>query len=270
MNTPLFAGFEGAKLHWNEHDTLIQTRHVSADNMFRNYQNARNRGAIGFRDTLPERFNIEWRLADARFAVGLKPIIVWSAIHFDQPKDPFGHVEQIASRLGQSSRLIAFNEPSVGYNISGYHKKDAIELALGMMETATNVNSALRFWTCDPTHNTSSETWQATDELVSHFEREIETVGLNYHACWAQEPLRDIIRCAAGRYPNHRIAITETSWHEGHPSDFVPHISNRREWWNHVMQEVAESGVELAAVTWAPWLDMSWEPGPAWPNGWPG
>lgn len=257
----LFAGFEGAKLHWNGHDTLEQTEHTPETCMAWHYYRAINQGAKGFRDTLPERFNAYKRWHEARFTIGSLPV-VWSAIHFDQPQDPIGHAQNLAGVLGPWDRMVAFNEPSVGWNVSGYHPPEALALALDMMQAATRVNPSLRYWTADPTHNTARETWAATDELVGFFGREIEAIGLNYHAMNAQEPLRDVLRCAAGRYPDHQIAITETSAHH-------QDLAVRRDWWNHVQREIDESGVQVAAVTWSPWLCMSFEPGTPWPNGWP-
>lgn len=271
MTPPIYAGFEGARLHWNAHDTLIQTRHTPDLNMRGNYRHALERGATGFRDTLPERFNSRDRWQAARDVAGRR-LIVWSALHFDQPVDPIQHVRYLAGRVltHESDRLIAFNEPSIGRDLTGYNRDQAMALALDMMQSALRENPSLRFWTCDPAHYNARETWQVTDELVSFFgPEEIEVVGINYHACWAVEPLRDILRAAAGRYPDRRIAITETSWHDGLPEaeSRFPGIRSRQEWWAHVRREVEESGIEVACITWAPWLDMSWEPGDPWPNG---
>ena len=266
---PLFAGFEGARLHWNGHDTLIQTRHTPQQDMARHYARAIEQGATGFRDTLPERYSIEDRHACAR-AEAPNALIVWSAVHFDQPLDAVAHARAIAEVLGPRDRLIAVNEPSIGAGVAGVDQNDAVANAHRMMEAALAVNPELRFWTCDPTHNCSLNTWAATDQLVSAFAKEIEVVGCNYHAAWAGAPLRDILKCAADRYPDHMIALTETSWHEGLPSSAVkfPWVHNRRDWWSHIQEEVEYSGVPLACMTWAPWLNMSWEPGEPWPNGW--
>ncbi|HRO14778.1 MAG TPA: hypothetical protein PLL33_06995, partial [Paracoccus sp. (in: a-proteobacteria)] len=143
-------------------------------------------------------------------------------------------------------------------------------LAAAMMGAALAENARVRFWTCDPVHDCGDHVWWVTDHLVQLFGPAIEVVGVNYHACHAGVPLRDVLRCAADRYPNHRIGLTETSWHEGLPEAEARHpgIRSGRDWWDHVQDEIAASGVPLACATWAPWLDMSWE-GPPWPNGWP-
>lgn len=270
--TKLFAGFEGARLHWNGHCTLEQTEHTPETCMAHNYMQAIKHGAEGFRDTLPERYNATQRYYEARFTVPCK-LIVWSLVHFDQPQDPLGHARNVARIMGPDDRLIAFNEPSVGWDVSGYHPHEALTLASDMMRHALSVNPRLKFWTCDPMHHGHDDEYRATDALMIKYGKHIETVGINYHALHATAPLRDVLRKTAERYPMHQIAITETSWHEGHElaKRNFPHLHSRRDWWNHVQQEIRQSGVRLAAVTWLPWLNMSWElNGPTWPNGWPG
>ncbi len=269
--TPLFAGFEGARLHWNGVDTLIQTRHVPGMGMARHYADAIAQGAQGFRDTLPERFDPLERWQCAR-AEAPNALIVWSAVHFDQPRDPIGHAQRLAGILGPRDRLIAVNEPSVGPGLSGQTREDATMQAAAMTGAALAINPDLRFWTCDPAHACHDDVWWATDRLVRLFGPAIEVIGLNYHACWSDAPLRDVLRCAADRYPDHRIALTECSWHDGLPAAEARHpgIRSRRDWWAHVQDEIDASGVPLVCATWAPWLSMAWEPGQAWPNGWPG
>lgn len=58
MRAPLFAGFEGAWLHWNGHCTVTQTRHTPEADMTAHYRAALDQGAAGFRDVLPERFDV--------------------------------------------------------------------------------------------------------------------------------------------------------------------------------------------------------------------
>lgn len=270
MTAPLFAGFEGARLHWSGVDTLVQTRHVPGMGMARHYAEAIAQGAQGFRDTLPERFDPLDRWQCAR-AEAPNALIVWSMVHFDQPQDPIGHAQQVARIMGPRDRVIAVNEPSVGQALSGYCRDDATMRAAAMMGAALAVNPGLRFWTCDPAHACHDDVWRATDRLVRLFGDAVEVVGLNYHACWSEAPLRDVLRCAADRYPDHRIALTECSWHDGLPAAEARHpgIRSRRDWWDHVQSEIAASGVPLIAATWAPWLSMSWEGGAPWPNGWP-
>jgi hypothetical protein len=270
MTAPLFAGFEGARLHWNGHCTLSATRHLPGMGMARHYAEAIAHGAQGFRDTLPERFDPLERWTCAR-AEAPNALIVWSAVHFDQPCDPVGHAQRVARILGPRDRLIAVNEPSIGPDLSGFTREDATMRAAAMMGAALAINPALRFWTCDPAHSCHDDVWWATDRLVRLFGPAIEVIGCNYHACWSEAPLRDVLRCAADRYPDHRIALTECSWHEGHGEAEArhPHVRSRREWWQHVQEEIASSGVPLVAATWLPWLDMAWEPGQVWPNGWP-
>lgn len=270
MTVPLFAGFEGALLHWSGHDTLLQTRHTPEADMTRHYADAIAQGAVGMRDTLPERFDPAARHACAR-AEAPNALIVWAAQHFDRPADPVGHVQRVARLMGPRDRLIAVNEPSVGPGVSGQTREDATMQAAAMMGAALAANPAVRLWTCDPAHGCHDDAWWATDRLVRLFGEAVEVVGCNYHACWADAPLRDVLRCAADRYPDQRIALTETSWHDGHsPAEArFPIIRSRADWWAHVQEEIAASGVPLVCATWAPWLSMSWEAGEVWPNGWP-
>lgn len=270
MTAPLWAGFEGARLHWSGVDTLVQTQHIPGMGMARHYAEAIRQGAQGFRDTLPERFDPLERWHCAR-AEAPNALIVWSAQHFDQPRDPIGHAQRVARIMGPRDRVIAVNEPSVGPHISGYSRDDATMRAAAMMGAALAENPGLRFWTCDPAHACHDDVWCATDRLVRLFGTVIEVVGVNYHACWSEAPLRDVLRHAADRYPDHRIALTETSWHDCLPAaqDRHPGIRSRRDWWQHVMAEIDASGVPLVAATWAPWLSMAWEAGEVWPNGWP-
>lgn len=269
MTAPLFAGFEGARLHWNGHCTLSATQHVPGMGMARHYADAIAKGAVGFRDTLPERFDPLERWTCAR-AEAPNALIVWSAVHFDQPQDPIGHAQRVARILGPRDRLICVNEPSVGPHVSGMTREDATMQAAAMMGAALAVNPDLRFWTSDPAHVLHENEWWATDRLVRLFGSAIEVIGVNHHALNSGAPLRDILRSAADRYPDHRIALTECSWHDGHAEAEArhPHVRSRREWWQHVQEEIAASGVPLMAATWLPWLDMAWEPGEAWPNGW--
>ncbi len=271
MTAPLFAGFEGARLWWDSHCTLTQTRHTPDADMARHYADALGQGAQGFRDTLPERFNPRQRWTCARQAVPERTPIVWSMVHFDQPLYPVAHARAVASLIGPHDRLIAVNEPSVGPGVSGHTREEATLMAAAMMAAALAVNAQVRFWTCDPAHECGDHVWWATDHLVRLFGPAIEVVGVNYHACHAGAPLRDVLRCAADRYPDRRIALTETSWHDGHAEAerLHPGIRSRREWWDHVQGEIAASDVPLACATWMPWRDMSWDPGQHWPNGWP-
>lgn len=265
MTAPLFAGFEGAQLHWNGHDCLIQTRHTPDADMAGNYVRAIAAGAVGFRDALPTRFDPWQRYAAGRVAAGDR-LIVWDLVHFDRPADPVGHARRVAALAGPQDRLVAVCEPSSA-GMTGMSREAGVVLAGGMMGAGIAANSDSRWWVCDPAHDTSAETWAATDALVEAFGRHIEVIGLNYHSCWAVEPLRDVLRHAAGRYPRHRLALTETSHHEGHPD--ARWGEDRAAWWRHVQAEIDESGVDLVCACYAPWLNMSFEPGEPWPNGWP-
>lgn len=270
VTAPLFAGFEGARLHWNGHDCLVQTNHIPGKGMARHYAAALAEGAQGFRDTLPERCDPLERWHCAR-AEAPEALIVWGAVHFDQPPDPIGHAQRLAAILGPHDKLLAVTEPAVGFDVSGYTCTEATALAAAIMGAALAVNPELRFWTCDPVHHCREELWVATDALMRLFGSAIEAVGVNYHGCHAGDPLRDVLRMAADRYPAHRIAITETSWHDGLPAAEArfPHIRSRSDWWQHVQAEIDASGVPIVCAVWEPWLDMSWDSGAPWPNGWP-
>lgn len=271
MNAPLFAGFEGAKLHWNGHDTLLSTGHTPEALMGAHYQEALAQGAVGFRDVMPERFDVTGRWLRARVSVPRGTPIVWSMIHFDQPCNPLKHAQSCARTAGPYDRFIAVCEPSVGYAVAKRSREQATLLSAAMMGAALATRGSVRFWTCDPVHSLNPDVWRATDFLVDLFDKAIEVVGINHHPMHGGAPIRDILRAAADRYPDHRIGLTETSWHDGHPvaESVFPTIRSRREWWDHVQNEIAASGVDLACVTWMPWKSMSWEPDQHWPNGWP-
>lgn len=268
---PLYAGFEPARLHWNGHCVLEATRHTPETDMARHYGDALAAGAVGFRDAMPERFDAVGRWCAARGATPLRTPIVWDLVHFDQPTNPVAHARRVARLIGNNDRLIAVNEPSVGRLVTGYEPKEALVLAGAMMGAALNERPDLQFWTCDPVHHLCEDAWAATDALVRLFGRHIEVIGVNYHACAGSADLSEVLRAAAERYPDHRIGLTETSWHDGHPmaEGRFPSIRSRREWFDHVLCEIDASGADVACVCWMPWLDMAFEPGPAWPNGWP-
>lgn len=269
MRAPLFAGFEGAWLHWNGHCTVAHTRHTAETDMAAHYREALHQGATGFRDVLPERFDVAARRSAARRAAP-GAIICWSLTHWDQPRDPVRHAVAAVEGAGPLDRFIAVNEPSVGQAVSGWTADHALRMAIEMMDSAGSTNPYAQWWTCDPAHHCAPEVWRITDELVRAFGPAIEVVGCNYHAAHAGAPLRDVLRGASDRYPDQRIGLTETSWHDGHTGceGRFPHIRSRAEWWDHVLGEIDASGVPLACATWMPWLDMAFEPGSVWPNGW--
>lgn len=270
MTAPLFAGFETARLHWNGHCVPAATRHTVETDFARHYADALAAGAVGFRDALPERFNPLARWCEARRVAPPDTPIVWDLVHFDQPVFPAQHARMVARLIGRHDRLIAVNEPSVGHNVAGYGRHETLALAGAIMGAALNERPETLFWTCDSMHHLDRDVWVATDALVRLFGRHIEVIGINYHACAGGAPLRDVLRATADRYPDHKIGLTETSWHDGHPEaeGRFPWIRSRREWVDHVRGEIDASGVDVACLCWMPWLDMAFEPGAVWPNGW--
>lgn len=270
MSPPLFAGFEAAVPAWNRHCTLTATGHLPEARMAEHYRHALACGARGFRDCLPERFDPVARIETARAEVGDAPI-VWSLVHWDRPRDYVAHARRIARLMGPHDRLLAFVEPSVGPAVCGRTQLEATALAAAMMAAALDANPAVRWWTCDPMHGTGPHEYAATDALVALFGPVIEAIGVNYHAQHAACHLRGVLRATAARYPDHRIALAETSWHDGHHEAEArwPDIRSRAAWWRRVQVEIAASRVPLAAACWFPFVDMAFEAGARWPNGWP-
>lgn len=271
MHFPLFAGFEPAKLHWNNHDILVSTRHTPETDMALNYIRARDQGATGFRDALPERFNAPERIRCAREAVGPEPIIVWDLMHFDHQVNPVGHARHVAHLLGPNDRLITVNEPSMEI-MNGRPKHEMLDLSIQMTESILEINPDQKFWTCDPTHQVHEDVFWSHDHLIDRFGDSIEVVGINHHACEAHDDIADIVNSFIHRYSNTKVAITETSWHDGHQQAMqrFNHIGCRRGWWAHLGEVLRSVDGPLEAVCWAPWIDMAFEPGQSWPNGWPG
>lgn len=274
MNTPFFAGFESAKIHWNQFDTLISTQHTPTTNMAANLQRALTAGAVGIRDSLPWRFDPLERVTTAYAVLPPFTRVVWDLVHFDQIPGPelmCDRAERIAKMLPKSARMIAVNEPNVGVEVSGIDQEPAMQLARRMMDAVGRVGAKTPkpFWTCDPMHSLDESNWWATDRLIQTHRDVIEVVGVNYYPMHSRTPLRDILKKTADRY-GMPVALTETGWHDGHPraEDHFPGIKSRPEWWDHVQSEIDASGVPLVCACWFPFLDMAWEPGFPWPNGW--
>ncbi|SDL30496.1 hypothetical protein [Paracoccus chinensis] len=125
----------------------------------------------------------------------------------------------------------------MGKAVSGWTADHALRMVIELMDAAGSANPYTQWWTCDPTHDCAPEIWRTTDELVRAFGPAIGVVGCNYPAFAAAAPLRDILRCAADRYPDHRIGLTETSWHDSRAGceGRFPRIRSRAEWWDHVL-----------------------------------
>lgn len=267
MPAPLWAGFEPALIHWNGHCVLQATDHLPGRGLARHYADAIAAGAVGFRDALPARFDVHERYAAIRAAAGALPV-AFDMAHFDRPADPLGHARRVARQAGPHDLLCAVNEPS-SEAMNAMGRDHAVALASAMMGAGLTVNPDARWLVCDPAHDTSGHTFAATNALVAAFGPHIDLIGLNSHGCCLAAPLRDVIRAAADRYPDHQIALTEHSWHDGHPDARVPGVSSRHDWLRYVDDEIAASGVPVAFACYAPWLDMAFEPGQVWPNGWP-
>jgi hypothetical protein len=264
IHAPLFAGFECARLHWNQVDLLEQTDHVEGRSLRRHYREALDLGVRGFRDGLPGRCNVPYRIQQARKETGPDIPIVWDIVHFDRDNDPLSHAREVVRHLGPQDRLIAVNEPSVGEGVSGRTVTEAVAVAAGVMTTTLMYRPEQRFWTCDPMHHLREEQYVATDALVALFPDAIEVVGINYYPHHTRTPLREIIQAVSRRY-NKPVAITETGLHAGHPHNWI-NITTQRGWWEYVNQEIAESGCDVRACCWYPWLATNWDGGAPWPN----
>ena len=258
MTAPVWAGFECGRLPWNGHDLLHSTGHLPGGGMERHYAHAVQHSAAGARDGLSWRHDISARV---KAASGLP--VMWDLVHFDMPPDPEAHAVACADALAPGTWAIAVNEPTIHAKFQGDGQSwPFVEAALRMMRAAPS----LRYACCDPLHDLAPETWWATDRLVESGLTRL--VGINYYPHCARVPMRDVIREARARYPGLPLAITETSWHVGHPQ--LPVGDMRLQWLDHVQQECeAAGGVDF--VCWYPWLDMPcWDmSGAVWPCGWP-
>lgn len=266
--TPILAGFECGRLHWNGHDLLHSTGHLPDAAMAHHYAVAREQGVAGARDGLSWRHDIAPRVgaAPAGFPV------IWDFVHFDAPPRPVQHALACCDALPPGSWAIAVNEPSVGRRVSGMTPGRATDMALRIMAAAACLPDPPRFATCDPFHHLHPKVFRATDRLVAS--GHVRMIGVNYYPHHAVEPLHRVLRAVADRY-RLPVMITETGWHQGLRAAHrrFPHIRDRWDWLAHVQAEIALSGVPVAGLCWYPWLDMPAWDNPAhgrWPCGWPG
>lgn len=266
--TPILAGFECSRLHWNGHDLLHSTNHLPDGAMHHHYRVAAEEGAAGARDGLSWRYDIAARIQ----AVPEGFPVMWDLVHFDAPPRPAQHAVACCSALPPDSWVIAVNEPSVGRRVSGMTPSRATQMALRMMTTAACLPNRPRFATCDPFHHLHPNVFKATDRLVES--GHVQMVGVNYYPHHAIEPLHRVLRAVADRY-RLPVMITETGWHDGLPEAHrrFPHIRDRWDWLAHVKAEIERSEVPVAGLCWYPWLDMPAWDNPRhgrWPCGWPG
>lgn len=265
---PLWAGFECGHLFGN-HDLLTDTRHTPDADMADHYREAREQGALAFRDGLPWRHNMEARVDAAPHDA----TIIWDLCHFDPPPNPTLHVARALNALflTHRPRILSVNEPSIWPRLCGRPREEGVALALQMMEMVSASRGDALFYTCDPFHHLNEDEFAATDALVAA--ANISTVGVNYYPHETTIPLGDVLRAVHARY-GLPVAVTETGWHDGHPRNHHwPQIAGRHGWLDYVMSEAATSGVAVEGVCWYPWLDTPvWgQPGAAdrWPCGFP-
>ncbi len=266
--TPILAGFECGRLHWNGHDLLHSTGHLPEAAMAHHYAVAQGQGVAGARDGLSWRHDIVARVNTAPRGFP----VIWDLVHFDAPPRPAQHAVACCLALPPDAWAIAVNEPSVGRRVAGMTPGRATEMALRIMSTAACLPVRPRFATCDPFHHLHPNVFKATDRLVAS--GHVQMVGVNYYPHHAIEPLHRVLRAVADRY-RLPVMITETGWHDGlHAAHRrFPHIRDRWDWLAHVHAEIALSGVPVAGLCWYPWLDMPAWDNPAhgrWPCGWPG
>lgn len=266
--TPILAGFECSRLHWNGQDLLHSTNHLPHGAMPHHYRVAAEEGAAGARDGLSWRHDIVARIQ----AVPDGFPVIWDLVHFDAPPRPAQHAVACCSALPPDSWVIAVNEPSVGRRVSGMTPSRATQMALRMMTTASCLPNRPRFATCDPFHHLHPNVFKATDKLVGS--GHVQMVGINYYPHHAIEPLHRVLRAVAERY-HLPVMITETGWHDGLPEAHrrFPHVRDRWDWLAHVKAEIERSEVPVAGLCWYPWLDMPAWDNPhhgRWPCGWPG
>ena len=105
--SPLLAGFECGRLHWNGHDLLHSTGHLPDGRMQHDYATAVAEGATGARDGLSWRHDVVERVR----AVPDGFPVIWDFAHFDLPPRPAQHALACAMALPPNSWAIAVNEP---------------------------------------------------------------------------------------------------------------------------------------------------------------
>ena len=274
---PLMAGFESAMCHWNGHRTLESTGHCTAGAIEENYWDAYQRGARGFRDAIVGT-PVSYRKPHImRNRLGLDYPVAWSLNHWNPVRDWPEHVRTALRAIDESNAgwfdedyVIAMTEPNVGAGVGLWEPQQALEMTL---QAIALDDHRPRWWTCDPTHEGSDREFAITDQLAEQAPDAIHTIGLNIHGINLARPVREILQIAQSRYPGRNIAITETSWHEGAVghTDYARSlgITSRRGWLFYIINEIEASGVPITGLCWYPWLDMAFEPGPAWPNGYP-
>ena len=228
--------------------------------MERHYADAIRQGASGARDGLTWRHDIASRVAAAPPQFN----VMWDMVHFDMPPDPIAHAVAVQDALPAGTWAIAINEPTIHAEFNNLDGSwSVVETAIRMMKAAPR----LRYAACDALCTFAPDRWWAMDRLVES--GLIELVGINYYPHSAEAPLRDIIREARRRYPGIPVAITETSWHVGHPD--LPVGEMRLQWLQHIQQE-CEIGGGVQFICYYPWLDMpDWDhpDQDRWPCGWP-
>lgn len=260
IKTPLWAGFESARLPWSGRDMLEETRHTPQTDMWSHYLDLPDY-VVGARDCLSWRHSRWSRVQNTK--IGLP--IMWDMVHFDMPPDPEEHADICESVLGQKTWAIAVNEPTIH---AEFNKLDGswstVETAIRMMKAAPR----LRYAACDALCTLDPVRWWATDKLVES--GLVELVGLNFYPHSMSETPTTLIREAKKRYPGIKISITETGWHWGHP-DLNPEDC-RRQWLDYITAVCDYEG-DIEFICWFPWLDMpDWnDPSkPHWLCGWPG
>lgn len=257
----LIAGFECGYLHWNNVDLLEANRHTPQTDMREHYINAIAKGATSMRDGLPPGHDPSQRLGCAQ-----QFPVIWDLLHYHPCADVKAHATSVREALDLSLRfgdaVLPVNEPSV-HVLWNRPVNEVIDDAIVMI-------GEMGDWpimTCDPFHDLDDATFYATDRLVET--GRVGAVGVNYYPHHGNESLRDVMNAVRARY-DLPVLLSETGWHEGHPGNArFPHIHSRREWWDHVLDEVGEVG----GVCWYPWLDQrSWDDpfnGEMWHSGWP-
>lgn len=254
-----YAGFETARIHWNERCMAEYSGHTPNQRMRENYDLVRSLGFAGARDGLRFDQAVQDRVdcAPDDFPV------VWSLHHFgDHPDDPLRHARQCLQSIGQVRPLvIPVVEPGVGRHVSGAHPHESVDLAIRMMR---ELEGKARFLTGDPIHRLDEEELACTDALVST--GLVDVVGVHFYAHHACLPLSEVIQAVKRRY-GLPVVVGETGYHDGHPgNEGRPHgCRDRREWIQYVEREAAD--VEWAC--WMPVIPINWDGGEPWPSSWP-
>jgi hypothetical protein len=249
------AGFECGFLGWNSHDLLVTTRHLPDDRMGAHYTAVQEIGLLTARDGLPWRHDAKARI-QAAWKAGME--VIWDLNHYDPPPEAAQHARNcaLAADPVRPFWICPVNEPMIYPVLAGMSWEHATDLALLMARVAKDHHPDVRVLTTDPLTGIGERQFAATDRMVEA--NVVDVVGVNYYPHTARTSLLKVLLKTWRRY-GKPILISETSWHDGHPTHHQRHPGfDKGAWLSHVRQQVADAeacGVEISGICWYPIVD---------------